>query len=100
VRDYLVAAGVPDARLRTISYGKERPLEICSDGSLLHAEPPRRDGSLGRRGGLIPCAVFAPLCLCVILAGPAIAQDRSQTLADIRQELSVLFVELQRLGRS
>jgi tol-pal system protein YbgF len=35
----------------------------------------------------------------VILAGPAIAQDRSQTLADIRQELSVLFVELQRLGQ-
>ena len=31
VRDYLVAAGVPDARLRTISYGKERPLEICSN---------------------------------------------------------------------
>jgi peptidoglycan-associated lipoprotein len=33
VRDYLVAAGVPDARLRTISYGKERPIEICSDES-------------------------------------------------------------------
>jgi len=33
VRDYLVAAGVPDDRLRTISYGKERPLEICSDES-------------------------------------------------------------------
>jgi peptidoglycan-associated lipoprotein len=31
VRDYLVAAGVPDGRLRTISYGKERPLEICSE---------------------------------------------------------------------
>lgn len=31
VRDYLVAAGVPGARLRTISYGKERPIEICSD---------------------------------------------------------------------
>jgi peptidoglycan-associated lipoprotein len=33
VRDYLVAAGVPDARLRTISYGKERPIEICSNES-------------------------------------------------------------------
>jgi peptidoglycan-associated lipoprotein len=33
VRDYLVAAGVPDGRLRTISYGKERPLEICSEES-------------------------------------------------------------------
>lgn len=31
------------------------------------------------------------------LSGPAAAQDRAQTLADIRQELSVLFVELQRL---
>ncbi|MCU4654480.1 peptidoglycan-associated lipoprotein Pal [Roseibacterium sp. SDUM158016] len=31
VRDYLVAQGVPDARLRTISYGKERPIEICSE---------------------------------------------------------------------
>ncbi|AHM04233.1 18K peptidoglycan-associated outer membrane lipoprotein [Roseibacterium elongatum DSM 19469] len=31
VRDYLVSQGIPDARLRTISYGKERPLEICSE---------------------------------------------------------------------
>lgn len=30
VRDYLVSKGVPDYRLSTISYGKERPLEICS----------------------------------------------------------------------
>lgn len=30
VRDYLSSQGVPDSRLRTISYGKERPLEICS----------------------------------------------------------------------
>jgi tol-pal system protein YbgF len=41
------------------------------------------------------CAALA----CVILAGPAFAQDRTQTLADIRQELSVLYVELQRLGQ-
>ena len=33
------------------------------------------------------------------LALPVAAQDRAQTLADIRQELSVLYVELQRLGR-
>ena len=43
------------------------------------------------------------LALCLGLTAPAaIAQDtvqgRAQTLADIRQELSVLFVELQRLG--
>ena len=33
VRDYLVSAGVPGTRLRTISYGKERPIEICSQES-------------------------------------------------------------------
>ncbi|NKX44169.1 peptidoglycan-associated lipoprotein Pal [Roseicyclus persicicus] len=30
VRDYLVSRGVPAGRLNTISYGKERPIEICS----------------------------------------------------------------------
>ncbi len=34
-----------------------------------------------------------------LVALPAQAQDRDQTLADIRQELSVLFVEIQRLKR-
>ena len=33
------------------------------------------------------------------LAGAAFAQDRDQTLADIRQELSVLYVEIQTLKR-
>lgn len=33
------------------------------------------------------------------LPGQAVAQDRTQTLADIRQELSVLYVEIQRLKR-
>ncbi|GLQ33782.1 peptidoglycan-associated lipoprotein [Amylibacter marinus] len=31
VQSYLVSRGLTDARLRTITYGKERPLEICSD---------------------------------------------------------------------
>jgi peptidoglycan-associated lipoprotein len=31
VRDYLVSQGVPASRLSTVSYGKERPLEICSN---------------------------------------------------------------------
>jgi peptidoglycan-associated lipoprotein len=31
VQEYLVSRGVPAARLRTVTYGKERPLEICSD---------------------------------------------------------------------
>lgn len=33
VRDYLVSQGVPASRLSTISYGKERPIEICSEES-------------------------------------------------------------------
>jgi len=33
VRDYLVSKGVPSARLRTLSYGKERPVATCSDES-------------------------------------------------------------------
>ena len=31
VQNYLIAAGVAPTRLKTISYGKERPIEICSD---------------------------------------------------------------------
>lgn len=31
VREYLIANGVAGARLRTVSYGKERPIEICSE---------------------------------------------------------------------
>ena len=33
VQTYLVSRGVAPKRLRTISYGKERPIEICSDES-------------------------------------------------------------------
>ncbi len=35
----------------------------------------------------------------LFLAAPAAAQDRAETLADIRQELTVLFVEVQKLRR-
>ena len=31
VQNYLISQGVSPGRLRTISYGKERPIEICSD---------------------------------------------------------------------
>jgi len=31
VREYLVSRGVPAARMRTISYGKERPVAVCDD---------------------------------------------------------------------
>lgn len=30
VREYLISKGVPSSRLRTVSYGKERPIEVCS----------------------------------------------------------------------
>ena len=40
--------------------------------------------------------VFA---LCCFAAVPVMAQDREQTLADIRQDLTVLFVEVQNLRR-
>ena len=30
-RDYLVSRGVPRSRIRTISFGKERPVAVCND---------------------------------------------------------------------
>lgn len=41
----------------------------------------------------------AILIALLFLSGPAFAQNRDQTLADIRQELTVLFVEMQKLKR-
>ena len=29
--EYLISQGVAAGRMRTVSYGKERPVEICSD---------------------------------------------------------------------
>lgn len=31
VQNYLVSRGLSDARVKTITYGKERPIEVCSD---------------------------------------------------------------------
>jgi len=31
VRDYLVSRGIQATRMRTISYGKERPVAVCND---------------------------------------------------------------------
>jgi peptidoglycan-associated lipoprotein len=31
VRDYLIARGIDASRMRTISYGKERPVAVCND---------------------------------------------------------------------
>ena len=39
------------------------------------------------------------LVLLCLLASPSVAQDRAATLADIRQELTVLWVEIQRLNQ-
>ena len=33
VKEYLVSRGVPSSRMRTLSYGKERPVATCSDES-------------------------------------------------------------------
>lgn len=30
-QEYLISKGVPATRLRVVSYGKERPIEVCSD---------------------------------------------------------------------
>jgi len=46
--------------------------------------------------GVLARMIAATLAL-LVLAMPLKAQDRVQTLADIRQELTVLFVEIQRL---
>lgn len=33
VREYLISQGISGARLRTVSYGKERPIAVCSEES-------------------------------------------------------------------
>ena len=33
VREYLISKGVASSRIRTVSYGKERPLAVCSEES-------------------------------------------------------------------
>lgn len=33
VQEYLVSQGITSDRIRTVSFGKERPLEVCSDES-------------------------------------------------------------------
>jgi peptidoglycan-associated lipoprotein len=31
VRDYLASRGIDGSRIRTVSYGKERPVQVCND---------------------------------------------------------------------
>ncbi|WP_299361433.1 OmpA family protein [uncultured Paracoccus sp.] len=35
VEEYLISQGVPAGRIRTVSYGKERPVAVCSDEECL-----------------------------------------------------------------
>lgn len=42
-------------------------------------------------------SMIAALVTATALAGPAFAQDRAQSLADVRQELTLLYVEVQQL---
>ena len=51
VQQFLVSQGIPANRMKTISYGKERPLEVCSEEAC-YAKNRRRDGAVGGRGGV------------------------------------------------
>lgn len=50
VQDFLVTQGVAPSRLRTVSYGKERPLAVCSDESCY--EQNRRAVTVIAAGGI------------------------------------------------
>ena len=50
VFNYLVSRGVADNRLETVSFGKERPLAVCSDESCWSQN--RRAQTVVRGGGL------------------------------------------------
>jgi peptidoglycan-associated lipoprotein len=51
VKDYLIANGVAGNRLQTVSYGKERPLAVCSDEAC-YAQNRRAVTVLGAAGGV------------------------------------------------
>ena len=55
VKTFLAQSGVSAARIRTVSYGKERPIAICDAPSCWYAEPPRPDGA-ERRAARWPSA--------------------------------------------
>jgi len=64
---------------------------------MLCQQPPR--GDRAARGRWIVIRAALTFALVFGLAAPAFAQDRSQTLADIRQELTVLFMDIQSIRR-
>ncbi|MEC9367275.1 MAG: peptidoglycan-associated lipoprotein Pal [Pseudomonadota bacterium] len=50
VKNYLAGLGVPSVRVRTISYGKERPVAMCADISCW-SQNRRAVTALGRQAG-------------------------------------------------
>ncbi len=51
VKDYMIANGVAGNRLQTVSYGKERPLAVCSDEAC-YSQNRRAVTVLGAAGGV------------------------------------------------
>ncbi len=50
VRDYLASRGIPQGRMKTISYGKERPVAVCEQESCWNQNR-RAVTALGQGGG-------------------------------------------------
>ena len=88
VRDYLVSLGVAADRLRTVSYGKERPLDPAADRGGLREEPPRplRRGPVDNG----PCWAAAP-------SGTALEEQRDPST---RSPLSLLLAAAAALPRA
>ncbi|MEQ1647869.1 MAG: peptidoglycan-associated lipoprotein Pal [Hyphomicrobiaceae bacterium] len=55
VRSFLARNGIPAARIRTISYGKERPVAVCNDISCW-SQNRRAQTVLNNRGGGVAAA--------------------------------------------
>ena len=51
VRDYLASRGIPGSRIRTVSYGKERPVAVCNDISCWSQN--RRAQTVLNSGGVV-----------------------------------------------
>lgn len=51
VMEYLIARGIPASRLRFVSYGKERPIEVCSEEACYAKN--RRAVTIISAGGLV-----------------------------------------------
>ena len=117
-RDYLVSLGVAADRLRTVSYGKERPLDTGRDRGGLRQEPPRplrasagrqwalpalglrrrgRDGAGGRIVIRRLVAAFAVLAAAAALPAPATAANKDMERLQLQvATLQSQLAEIQR----